>query len=332
MKIEENKSLKNYNTFGIDVLAKRFVNISQTTELKEILKNEKDLFILGGGSNMLLTKDIDKLVVHVNLKGKSIENEDNDHAYISAMAGENWHEFVMYCISKNYGGIENLSLIPGNIGTSPIQNIGAYGVELKDVFHSLEALEINTGKLHSFSAEDCKFGYRDSIFKNELQQQFIIVKVTFKLTKHSHRFNISYGAIKEHLNTNNPTIQDISNAVVKIRSNKLPDPKLIGNSGSFFKNAIVSKTHFEALKEKYPEIPNYPISETLVKIPSGWLIDQLGFKGKRFGACGVYEKQALVLVNYGGASGKDLLDLSLKIKSEVKNHFKIDLETEVNVI
>lgn len=331
MTIQENKSLKNHNTFGIDAKAKRFVEATKLNDLQKLVRTEKDFFVLGGGSNLLLTRDIEKLVVHINLKGISIAQEDRQYIYITAMAGENWHEFVTYCVSKNYGGLENLSLIPGNVGTSPIQNIGAYGVELKDVFESLEALEIKTGELRKFYLDDCKFGYRDSVFKNELKGEYIIVNVTFKLTKEQHQLNISYGAIKEHLKSGEPTIQEIADAVIKIRSSKLPDPKVIGNSGSFFKNPIISVALFLVLKKKYPEIPNYPVSDTLVKIPAGWLIDQLGFKGKKFGSCGVYEKQALVLVNYGNATGKEVLDLSLHIKKQVKDHFGIELETEVNV-
>ncbi len=332
MNIQQNISLKPYNSFGINVVASRFVSVNSIDELLQVLKVEKDVFLLSGGSNMLLTKNIDKLVILLNFKGIQVREYKNDRVCVSCEAGEDWHEFVLWCISKNYGGLENLSLIPGNVGTSPIQNIGAYGVEIKDVFHQLEAVEIATGEIIIFSLEDCRFGYRDSIFKQELKGKYIIVRVEFKLTKNSHKINTSYRALKTYLQNNkNPSIREISEAVISIRSNKLPDPKKIGNSGSFFKNPIIDTAHFELLRKRHPEIPHYSISEVQIKIPAAWLIEQCGFKGQRFGDAGIHPKQALVLVNYGDASGKDLLNLAKKIRQKVQEVFNIKLETEVNI-
>jgi len=333
LNIQQNISLKKYNTFGIHVNAKRFVEINSTPELKEILAQEKDVFLLGGGSNMLLTSDIEKLVIHLNLKGIIINEVNNDNVLVTAEAGENWHDFVIWCISQNYGGLENLSLIPGNVGTSPIQNIGAYGIEIKDTFHQLEAIEITTGNKTVFNKDNCNFGYRNSVFKNELKGKYIITNVTFKLTKNNHKTNISYGAIKEVLkDIKEPTLKDISDAVIAIRQSKLPDPKEIGNSGSFFKNPVINIDLFKKLQEQYSDIPNYKVSSTEIKMPAGWLIEQCGFKGKRFGETGVHEKQALVLVNYGNASGQEVFQLAKKIQQTVLEKFAIPLEIEVNVI
>lgn len=335
MNIQENISLKDYNTFGVNVIANRFINITSVYELQNLLKKEKDIFLLSGGSNMLLTDDIKKLVVHLNIKGISIDRENINDVFLTVNAGENWHEFVLWSLSQNYGGIENLSLIPGNVGTCPIQNIGAYGVEVKDVITKVEAIEITTQKLVSFSNEECCFGYRDSIFKNEKKGKYIITSVGFKLSKNKHVLNTSYGAINIELqnkNIDNPTIKDISDAVIAIRKSKLPDPKEIGNSGSFFKNPVISKNQFEELLKQYSNIPSYTVSETEIKVPAGWLIEQSGFKGKRFGDYGVHEKQALVLVNYGNASGKDIFELAKKIQTVVKENFNIFLDIEVNII
>ncbi|GGK59382.1 MULTISPECIES: UDP-N-acetylmuramate dehydrogenase [Flavobacteriaceae] len=333
MNIQQNISLKKYNTFGINANAKRFIEINSVPELKEILEQEKDVFLIGGGSNMLLTSDIEKLVIHLNLKGIIINDLNNDNVLVTAEAGENWHDFVIWCISQNYGGIENLSLIPGNVGTSPIQNIGAYGVEIKDTFHQLEAIEIATGNKSVFNKDDCNFGYRNSVFKNELKGKYIITNVTFKLTKKNHKTNISYGAIKEVLkNIKKPTLKDISDAIIAIRQSKLPDPEEIGNSGSFFKNPVIDIDLFKKIQKKYSNIPNYVISSTEIKVPAGWLIEQCGFKGKRFGETGVHEKQALVLVNYGNATGKEVFKLAKKIQQTVLEKFAIPLEIEVNVI
>lgn len=333
MNILKNISLKKYNTFGIESIAKNFITINSFKELKEIISLEKDIFLLSGGSNMLLTKNIDKLVVHLNIKGIIVNDSDTDFVFVTAEAGENWHDFVVWCISQNYGGLENLSLIPGYVGSSPIQNIGAYGVEIKDTFHQLEALEIETGKLHIFTNKDCDFGYRNSVFKNKLKGKFIITNVTFKLTKHSHKINISYGAIQTELNNKiNPSLKEISEAIIRIRQSKLPDPNEIGNSGSFFKNPVIDKNSFEKLLKKYPEIPHYIVSNTEVKIPAGWLIEECGFKGKRFGDAGVHEKQALVLVNYNNATGQEIYNLAQHIQETIIQKFNISLEIEVNVI
>ncbi len=335
MNILQNISLKKYNTFGIDVIAKRFISVDALYQLKQILKKEQDVFLISGGSNMLLTQDIEKLVVHVDIQGISIDKEDENHVYLTVNAGENWHDFVLWCVSQNYGGIENLSLIPGNVGTCPIQNIGAYGVEVKDTITKIEALEIQNQKLRIFSNNDCKFGYRNSIFKNQLKGKFVITSVGFKLTKKNHLLNTSYGAIETELTTKQikkPSLKDISDAVIAIRKSKLPNPKEIGNSGSFFKNPVISISQFLELQKEYPNIPSYKISEYEVKVPAGWLIEKAGFKGKRFGEYGVHEKQALVLVNYGNASGKEIYELAKKIQQTILEQFKIALEIEVNII
>ena len=335
MNIKENISLKKYNTFGISVFAKRFISVDSVYQLQQLLKIEKDIFLISGGSNILLTKDVQKLVVHLNIKGISIDNETSDSVNVTVNSGENWHDFVLWSISKNYGGIENLSLIPGNVGTCPIQNIGAYGVEVKDTITLVKGIEIETGKLISFSNEDCKFGYRNSIFKNSQKGKIIVTSVSFKLTKKNHQLNTSYGAIETQLILNkitDPTLKNISDAVISIRKSKLPDPKKIGNGGSFFKNPVIPINQFLELQKQHPTLPNYPISDTRIKIPAGWLIEQSGFKGKRFGDAGVHNKQALVLVNYGNASGKEIYELAKKIQKTILNKFKISLEIEVSII
>ncbi|APX99456.1 UDP-N-acetylmuramate dehydrogenase [Lacinutrix venerupis] len=337
MQIQHNISLKKFNTFGIEVNARYFISVNTLAELIEVLK-VKDYpkkLILGGGSNMLLTKDVEALVIHINLKGITIVKEDTNHAIITANAGENWHEFVLWCLSNNFGGLENMSLIPGNVGTSPIQNIGAYGIELKDNFISCEALNLENLKIESFNNKDCNFGYRNSIFKNEVKGKYIITSVTFKLTKTNHQLHTNYGAITsqlENMGITTPTIQDVSNAVIAIRQSKLPDPKEIGNSGSFFKNPIISTKAFNQLKTNFPEAPSYPISKTEVKVPAGWLIETAGFKGKTFGNYGVHKKQALVLVNYGGAKGQEILELSKLIQKTIYRIFNISIEAEVNIL
>jgi UDP-N-acetylmuramate dehydrogenase len=333
--IKKNISLKAYNTFGIDVKASRFVSIASLYELKQLLNSEKDFFLISGGSNLLLTRDIERLVVHINIQGISIDHEEENTVDLTVNAGENWHEFVLWCISENYGGLENLSLIPGNVGTSPIQNIGAYGVEVKDCITKVEALEIATNKLVSFSNEACNFGYRNSIFKNEVKGKYILTSVSFKLTTKNHQLTTSYGAIENELAIQKikiPTLKNISDAIIRIRKSKLPDPKEIGNSGSFFKNPVISKTQFLRLQKENPSIPNYPVSETEIKVPAGWLVEQSGFKGKRFGDAGVHEKQALVLVNYGSATGIEIFQLAEKIQQTVFKKFEIALEIEVNVV
>lgn len=337
MTILSNISLKPYNTFGIDVKAKHFVSVKSVDELKNILelKTYTKKFILGGGSNILLTKDVDALVIHLDLKGIEIVSKTNSIVKVKAFAGENWHSFVLWCLQHNFGGIENLSLIPGNVGTAPIQNIGAYGVELKDVFDSCEALHIASQVIKTFTKSECNFDYRNSIFKQELKGEYIILNVTFKLSTKNHILKTEYGAILSELRNlkiQNPTIADVSKAVISIRESKLPDPKVIGNSGSFFKNPIISKIQFDNLKNNFADIPSYKISDNKVKIPAGWLIEQAGFKGKRFGNHGVHKNQALVLVNYGDSKGEDIFKLSKIIQSTIKRIFNITLKAEVNII
>lgn len=337
MQITHNISLKPYNTFGIDAKAKHFVSVTSIEELQTVLslKNHPEKLILGGGSNMLLTKNQDLLVVHVNIKGISIVSEDEDWAYVKASAGENWHEFVLWCLSNDFGGLENLSLIPGNVGSAPIQNIGAYGVELKDTFVSCEAMSIETRNLEAFSKENCHFEYRNSIFKQNAKGKYIITSVTFKLSKKAHQLHINYGTITSQLQEMkiaNPSIQDISKAVISIRESKLPNPKDIGNSGSFFKNPVIPKALYDSLLDNFPDMPHYVVSEDEVKIPAGWLIEKAGFKGKRIGDYGVHKNQALVLVNYGNAKGEDILKLSELIQKTIKRLFNISIEVEVNIL
>ncbi|MBY0485872.1 MAG: UDP-N-acetylmuramate dehydrogenase [Flavobacteriaceae bacterium] len=337
MQILTNFSLKKYNTFGIEAKAKQFVAIHSNDELKSILKHHSSdkKFILGGGSNMLLTQDIDALVIHIDLKGKKIINEDEDFVWVESQAGEVWHEFVLWTIDQNFGGLENMSLIPGNVGTTPVQNIGAYGTEIKDTFVSCEAMNILSQEMKTFSKEECNFGYRESIFKHEVKDKFVISSVVFKLTKRNHKINTSYGDITKELENKNitiPTLKDVSNAVIAIRQSKLPDPKELGNSGSFFKNPIISKSEFEKVHALHPEMPHYVISETEVKVPAGWLIEKAGFKGKRFGDAGIHKNQALVLVNYGNATGQEILAVSRDVQATVLKEFGIAIEAEVNVI
>ena len=336
MKIESDYSLKEYNTFGIDAKAKRFVEVRSLEELTEVLrKYPEPKFILGGGSNMLLTQDIEALVVFLNLKGKVIESQDEDHAWVRAQAGESWHDFVIFCIENDLGGIENMSLIPGNVGTTPVQNIGAYGTEIKDTFDSCEAIKIETQEIREFTNTDCRFGYRESVFKNEEKGKYIITSVVFKLTKKNHKINTAYGDITAELESRNisiPTIKDFSDAVITIRQSKLPDPKELGNSGSFFKNPIISKVEFDGIYAKYPDMPHYILADNLVKVPAGWLIEQAGFKGKRFGNAGIHVNQALVLVNYGNASGAEILAVARDVQATVLEKFGIGIEAEVNII
>lgn len=337
MEIFTNYSLKNYNTFGIDAKAKQFVKVDSVTDLLELVTKtpKSDLMILGGGSNILLTQDVEKLVIQLNLKGISIVEDQENYVIIKAMAGEVWHEFVVHTLKNDFGGLENLSLIPGNVGTSPMQNIGAYGIEIKDHFYSCEALNLETLQTETFNNEACQFGYRESIFKNSHKGKYIILSVQFKLSKGKHQLHIDYGAIKqelEHLNIEKPTIQDVSKAVINIRESKLPNPKEIGNSGSFFKNPVIGKEQFDTLLTKNPNMPHYLVSENEIKVPAGWLIEQAGFKGKRFGDAGVHEKQALVLVNYGNATGKEIITVAKNIQNKVNEMFGINIIPEVNII
>ncbi|WP_333600232.1 UDP-N-acetylmuramate dehydrogenase [Flavobacterium sp.] len=337
MTIQTDFSLKKYNTFGIEAKARQFVAVHSTAELKIVLQqnqNEKK-FILGGGSNMLLTQDINALVIHIDLKGRKVLKEDDDFVWVESMAGENWHEFVLWTIQQNFGGLENMSLIPGNVGTTPVQNIGAYGTEIKDTFVSCEAMNIATQDMKTFSKEECHFGYRESIFKHEAKDQFIITSVVFRLTKRNHKINTSYGDITKELekqNVTTPTLKDVSNAVIAIRQSKLPDPKELGNSGSFFKNPIIPKVDYDKIHAHHPNMPHYVVSETQVKVPAGWLIEQAGFKGKRFGDAGIHKNQALVLVNYGNATGQEILAVSRDIQATILKEFGIAIEAEVNVI
>lgn len=337
MEIQHNFSLKNYNTFGIEAKAKQFIAVHNVDELRTVLAKHQseNKFILGGGSNMLLTKDIEALVIHIDLKGKKIIKETDDFVWVESQAGENWHEFVLWTIDQNFGGLENMSLIPGNVGTTPVQNIGAYGTEIKDTFDSCQAMTIANQEMKTFLNSDCHFGYRESVFKNEAKDQYIITSVVFKLTKRNHKINTSYGDItaelaKKHIE--NPTLKDVSDAVIAIRKSKLPDPKELGNSGSFFKNPILLKSDFEKIHQQFPEMKYYDISETEVKVPAGWLIEQAGFKGKRFGDAGIHKNQALVLVNYGNATGQEILDVSKNIQETIFKTFGIQIEAEVNVI
>lgn len=337
MQIQHNFSLKNHNTFGIEAKAKQFVAVHSIADLKSVLDENpaEKKFILGGGSNMLLTQDVDALVIHVDLKGKKIIKEDADFVWVESQAGENWHEFVLWTINQNFGGLENMSLIPGNVGTTPVQNIGAYGTEMKDTFVSCDAMNIASHEMRTFYKEDCNFGYRESIFKHEAKDQYIITSGIFKLTKTNHKINTSYGDITKELenqNITNPTLKDVSNAVIAIRQSKLPDPAALGNSGSFFKNPIISRTLFNEVKAKFPEIKHYDVSETEVKVPAGWLIEQAGFKGKRFGDAGIHKNQALVLVNYGNATGQEILNVSKDIQKTIFEKYGIAIEAEVNVI
>ncbi len=342
MNVQENISLKQLNTFGIDVTARYFARFNSINELFELLEfdqppttnDQPQILTLGGGSNILFTKNFDGLILKNEIKGFDLVQEDADHIYIKAGAGENWHRFVLHCINNKWAGVENLSLIPGNIGASPMQNIGAYGVEIKDVFHSLEALHIKEKKLHSFQLNDCAFGYRESVFKNRYKNEFIITSVTYRLNK-KPVFNISYGAIKQELekmNIKDLSIKAISDAVINIRSSKLPDPALMGNAGSFFKNPEVVKNLFEKLQTAFPEITGYPLPNGNVKLAAGWLIEQCGWKGFRKGDAGCHTNHALVLVNYGNASGNEIYTLSEEIIQSVREKFNIDLEREVNII
>ncbi|HEY5369176.1 MAG TPA: UDP-N-acetylmuramate dehydrogenase [Hanamia sp.] len=338
MQVHQNYSLKKYNTFGIDARTKYFATFSSSDILEQLLENSKNvstIIILGGGSNVLLTKNYDGLILKNEISGIHFISEDDNFVYIKVGAGEVWHHFVLYCIKNNLGGVENLSLIPGNVGASPMQNIGAYGAEIKDVFFELDAFHLEEKIVQKFSANDCEFGYRESVFKKQYKDQFAILNVTYRLRKNPE-FNISYGAIEDELkkmNIEELSVKAISDAVISIRTSKLPDPKIIGNAGSFFKNPVVDNHKLEELKILSSEkIPFYKTNEERVKIPAGWLIEQCGWKGFRKGDAGCYDKQALVLVNYGHATGKEIYHLSEEIKISVKEKFGIELEREVNIL
>ena len=333
--IRKNISLKKYNSFNIDVNAKEFVEVNSKDELIEIANKTKDknVLYLGGGSNILFTRDFDGIVIHLNIKGVQFEKTNSDETVVQANAGENWNNFVEFCIKNNLGGIENLSMIPGNVGSAPVQNIGAYGVELKDVFLTCEVFNKNDFSIKTYNLEDCKFEYRNSIFKEN--KSLIILSLRLKLRNKNHKINSSYGGINDELKKlkiSKPTIKDISNVVCSIRKRKLPDPKIIGNAGSFFKNPVVKKDKLEWIKKYFNDVPSYKLDDKNYKIPAAWLIESAGLKGKELDGFGIHKTQPLVLVNYGGAKGEDIYKLSLSIKEIIFKIFKIELETEVNII
>ncbi|MDX2171825.1 MAG: UDP-N-acetylmuramate dehydrogenase [Bacteroidota bacterium] len=337
LQIKEHVNLKPYNTFGIEVCCSYFIEINTEDDFFELVKNDiyknNPKLIIGGGSNILFTKDFDGIVIKNNLKGISIVGETTEDAIIMAKAGEIWHEFVIWCIEKNYSGLENLSLIPGCVGASPMQNIGAYGVEIKDVFYELEALDIETGKKRIFKLEECRFGYRESVFKHELKNKFLICSVSFKLKK-KLELNTSYGAINEELvkmGVSSPSIKDVSNAVIQIRQSKLPDPRITGNAGSFFKNPEVSEENYLQLKQKHPNLVAYPLTHGKYKLAAGWLIEQCGLKGFEMNGAAVHDKQALVLINKNNCNGNSIYELSTYVLQKVFNTFGVTLEREVNI-
>lgn len=331
--MERHFSLKNYNSFGIEVETEFFAAISNEAELIEVLKSNgnKPFRVLGGGSNVLLTEDYKGLTLVMQNKGISILEETASHVLIEVQAGENWHELVLWALENDFGGIENLALIPGSVGAAPIQNIGAYGVELSSVFHRCKALDLASLSFNEFDKAACEFGYRSSVFKTHLKGKAIITRVQFKLSKKNHQTHTQYGTLQASLQGKEMSIQNIAASVIAIRKSKLPDPTQIGNSGSFFKNPVIPVNQFKQLQENYPEIPHYPDTAEKIKIPAGWLIEKLGYKGKRFGDAGVHEKQALVLVNYGNAKGVELLNLAQQIQEQVLQNFGVQLEVEVNI-
>jgi UDP-N-acetylmuramate dehydrogenase len=338
-RLKENVSLLPHNTFGLDATARWWFPVSSREALIEFVIDNANLLnkpwlVLGGGSNLLFTQDYNGLILYNQIKGKEVVREDETQVWLRTGSGENWHELVRYCLDQGWGGIENLSLIPGSVGAAPIQNIGAYGVELKEVFESLEAIHLATGIPHQFGLEDCHFGYRESVFKRQARGRFFITHLTLRLSKQP-TLNLAYGSIREELarmGVEEPGIREVSEAVCNIRRSKLPNPAVTGNAGSFFKNPTLSQEQFEALQQQYPDIPAYPLAGGQVKVPAAWLIDTAGWKGKRFGNCGVHDKQALVLVNHGGASGKEILELSKRIMKSILDTFGIELEREVNVV
>ena len=334
LNFQKDTSLLPYNTFGIDVKSKHFIDVESIDELQAVLNQNQleNLLVLGGGSNLLLTKDFEGLTLRIQNRGIEIVDQDDRKARVKVAAGENWHDFVLWCLENDLGGVENLALIPGNVGAAPIQNIGAYGVELREVFESCEAISIDTGKVKIFKKDECNFGYRNSIFKNTLKGKYIIFSVQFNLNKPPHALNFSYKGLSEKLEGKIPNIQSIAQAVIEIRSSKLPDPKKIGNCGSFFKNPVISLIKFNDLKLQYPDIPHYPDQFDKIKIPAAWLIDTLGYKGYRNQEAGVHPNQALVLVNYGNATGAEIKKLAQQIRNKVKKKFAINLEFEVNIL
>ncbi len=336
IELHDNFSLKKWNTFGLETRCKQFARLSGTGEaisyLQSLNQQKQPYYILGGGSNVLFSKDFDGTVVHPAISGHEFVKENQEHVWIKAWCGENWDSFVEYCVKQGFGGIENLSLVPGNMGAVPIQNIGAYGTEAKDYIESVEVLHLEKGKIQNIVNQACRFGYRDSIFKHELKGKVLILSVLFRLSKNP-AFNISYGPVAEEVKKlGGASLKTIRKAIIGIREAKLPDPEKIGNGGSFFKNPIISTNYFKQLLKTHASMPSYPVDEQHVKIPAGWMIDQCGWKGYREGDAGIHEKQALVLVNHGKATGKDILDLASKIKKSVHDSFGVWLEEEINII
>ena len=333
MKIHRNSSLKKFNTFNVDELAQLIIEIDNISDLPNILSNKKDeILVLGGGSNILFTKPYNGLIINLKNKGKKIIQEDENTVLVEVSAGENWHEFVLWAIKNNFGGLENLSLIPGNLGAAPIQNIGAYGVELKDIFYSCKGLMLDTLSEFEFKKTECKFDYRTSIFKSTLKNKTVITSVKLILTKSKHNFNIDYKDLNINLQDTELSVKKISDEVIKIRTSKLPNPKFFGNCGSFFKNPIVNSDTYKSLLDKFPNIPAHKIDDDNYKISAAWLIDQSGFKNKKDKNVGVYENQPLVIINNGKATGKELLNFALNIKETIYNNFEIELEEEVIIM
>lgn len=339
MEVKENVDLFPYNTFHLHATARYWVTVTTPDEAQDVfgtrLFREQRHLILGGGSNILLTGNFPGVVVKNEITGVAVVDESESSLRVKVGSGENWHRFVMYCVERDLGGVENLSLIPGTAGAAPMQNIGAYGVEIREVIDTVEAIDLKSGVVRTFTRDECGFGYRESVFKGALKDKYFISSITLSLTKKDHRFNVHYGAIKDVLQANQVetlSVKAISDAVIAIRSSKLPDPAVIGNAGSFFKNPSIDVTHFEELKKKYPALPSFPGEKGLIKIPAAWLIEQCGWKGKTFDRIGVHKHQALVLVNYGGGDGKKIWQLAMDIQRSVRESFNIELQPEVNVI
>lgn len=337
--IQNNINLAPFNTLGVEAKADQFLTITQSRQLLALFEDgffkKFDPVILGGGSNVLIKSDLKQPVIKISFPGIAVVSDKKDQVLVKSGAGVVWHDLVSYCVDRDFGGIENLALIPGTVGAAPIQNIGAYGVELKDTFHSLKAFIPETGVEKVFSKEECNFGYRDSIFKNDLKGKVVITEVTLRLQKAPHKIEDSYYALREHFQASgitDPTIRDVFDAVVAIRESKLPNPELIGNAGSFFKNPIVENSIYQKLKAEYSNMPSFEAGDGKVKIPAGWLIEQAGWKGKKVGNVGTYKNQALVLVNHGGATGEEIYQHAMNIRESVKEKFGVELVPEVNVI
>jgi UDP-N-acetylmuramate dehydrogenase len=331
--IQYNISLRPYNTFGIDVLAERFMEVRSVDDLLHLPQQLGPLRVLGGGSNLLLRGNLPGLVLHNQLQGWQLVRQDDEHVWLKVQSGTNWHQFVMHTVACGWGGVENLALIPGTVGAAPIQNIGAYGVEAEATIEEVGFWHFGAAKSYTYRHADCHFGYRDSVFKTPIGREVFITQVLFRLAKHP-KLNVSYGSIPQELTTmgvSEPSVARVAEAVIRIRSSKLPDPAKIGNSGSFFKNPVIAKTRYAELSLQYPQLPCFVVSESLVKVPAAWLIEQAGWKGYRRGDAGVHQHQALVLCNYGGASGSELWQLSSDIQASVSAKFGVSLEREVQV-